>query len=252
MYAVAGDLGDTLRFIDESIGPEAVEGFDGFSPPSDHAAMAMLTARDVQPGRPLNAYSCEDGAIDGAYTLRTNGDERWSGRRCRELRFRQDSLPGYQTMGPRPMRATDLEPLLARAEAETDVPASMLEAIIRFQSGRRAGLVSDDGRMGLMQLSPRLLRGQGIEPHNLLDPATNVRLGAQYLRSLTLQFKGVKMGLAAYLHGPQAVAAAGDIPDNPETLFFVREVMRLYYASIREVPTQIAAESMAFVWNWME
>ncbi len=252
LSAQAGDLGESLHFIDETLGPDAIAGYENVAQPNDHTAMGFLTARDVEVGRPLTEYSCAEAAVDGEYTLRTNGNERWSGRHCRELRFTRDALPGYQTMGPRALRERELQPILRRAEAATDVPASLLEAVVRFQSGRRPGLVSDDGRQGLMQLSPQLLRGQGIEPINLLDPETNVMLGARYIRSLTLQFKGLKMGLAAYLYGPQAVAAAGDIPDDPETLFFVREVMRLYYASIRDVPKQIAAESVAFVWNWLE
>jgi hypothetical protein len=32
----------------------------------------------------------------------------------------------------------------------------------------------------------------------------------------------------------------------------MREMLRLYYASIREVPPSLGAENMAFVFNWLE
>ncbi len=248
--ASAGDLGDTLQFLDENLGPESVKGYD--APRSNHAAIGLFSARNVVPGKAPEDYGCGS-AVDGKYTLRTNGNERWSGRKCRELRFaRKELLPGYQTMGPPPMRPRELAAILRQAEAQTDVPAKLLETIISFQSGRRPGLVSDNGRFGLMQLSPDLLRAQGIEPINLLDPESNVRLGARYVRSLTIQFRGIKMGLAAYLNGPAAVGQAGDIPNDPETLFFVREVMRIYYGSIRKVPEEFGSENMTFIWSWME
>lgn len=247
--ANAGDLGDTLHFLDQNLGPESVEGYD--APKSDHSAMGLMSARNVEPGKAPEEYDCAS-AVDGKYTLRTNGNERWSGRKCRELRFTRDHLKGYQTMGPPPLRPRELAVFIRRAEADTDVPAALLKTIVAFQSGRRPGLVSDSGRYGLMQLSPELLRGQGIEPINLLDPENNVRLGARYLRSLTMQFRGLKMGLAAYLNGPAAIGQAGDIPNEPETLFFVREVMRIYYASIRTVPKEFGSDNMAFIWGWME
>lgn len=247
--ARAGDLADTLGYLDDTLGEEAVDGFEELDRLPTHEAMAFLTSRDVTPGAPLSAYDCENAAVDGDYTLRTNGNERWSGRECRELRFLQDNLPGYRTMGPRPLREVELEPLLARAEAATDVPAALLEAVIRFESGRRPGLVSDDGRYGLMQLKPGLLAAEGVEATNLLDPAENVMAGARYIRSLTIRLEGLKMAVAAYLDGPAAVRDG--VPGDRKTLWFLREVMRLYYASIREFPDEIGAESIAFVWNWL-
>lgn len=250
--AWAGDIGDALHFVDGAIGEDAVSEYADLERGNDHAALGMLTARDVDPGKDLAEYRCDESMVDGDFTLRTSGEQGWAGRACRELRFRRDHVEGYATMGPPPLFPRELDPILRKVEAETDVPATLLDAIIRFQSGRRPGLVSNDGRYGLMQLRPDLLRGQGIEPTNLLDPLTNVRKGAQYVRKLTFRFKGLKMALAAYLEGPGAVARAGDIPNDKENIFFVREVMRLYYASIRDVPTSIAADSMTFVWSWLQ
>lgn len=250
--ALAGDLGEAVNYADRTIGPQVVSNYADQNAPSGHEALEMLRSRDVEVGRPLDEYRCEQAAVDGEFTLRTNGNERWAGRTCRELRFLRDHVPGYRIMGPPPMRAFELEPLLAQAEAQTDVPAALLQAIVRFSSGGRPGLISDDGHQGLMQLSPELLRAEGIEPTNLLDPAQNLRLGALYIRAMTLRYKNLKMALAAFQKGPGPVARAGGLPGDPEILWFVREVMRLYYASIREVPTGIAAEAMTFVWTWLE
>ena len=96
------------------------------------------------------------------------------------------------------------------------------------------------------------IRAEGIEVTNLKDPAQNLRLGALYIRALTLRYKNLKMALAAFVKGPAPLAEAGGLPRDPEILWFVREVMRLYYASTREVPTDIAAEAMSFVWTWLE
>ena len=69
----------------------------------------------------------------------------------------------------------------AIAARETNVPAGLLDVIIRYSSGYRPGVISDDGRYGLLQLEPHHLRSLGIEFGDLLDPRENIRAGSRYL-----------------------------------------------------------------------
>lgn len=91
---------------------------------------------------------------------------------------------------------------------ETD---PLLLGIIRQESSFDPGAVSASGAIGLMQLMPTTgrelarLDGRTADP-DLFDPATNARLGANYVRRLLDSFNGVApFAIAAYNAGPSRV-----------------------------------------------
>ena len=81
--------------------------------------------------------------------------------------------------------------------------------------------------MGLMQLMPSTARLLGVE--DAFNGRDNIFGGCRYLRSLIDRFEGdLKLALAAYNAGPEAVSRHNGVPPYPETQNYVRQVMRLY------------------------
>ncbi len=250
--ALADDLGDAIAYIEDNGGEEAMVGWESMAEPDSNAAMPMLVSRDVKVGAPLESYDCSGSAIDQP-VLRTNGEEKFALRWCMESRWERDSLAGYRTLGSIRLKPAQLADVIAIASRETNVPAALLDLIIRYSSGYRPGVVSEDGRYGLMQLSPENLRAVGVEFTNLLDARENVLTGARYIARLTHRFGDLQLAMAAYRLGPRAVEAAGnEVPNDRQTIWFTREMLSLYYASLREVPQNLGLENVEFVWTWME
>lgn len=115
--------------------------------------------------------------------------------------------------------AESFRPLAAAASQRTGLDTDLILAVVTKESGGDPSARSSVGAIGLMQLKP----GAGAdgaarlgEPppteNDLLDPATNLRLGASYLASLIQRYGGnVDVALAAYLKGPEWVKRNGGI-----------------------------------------
>ncbi len=119
-------------------------------------------------------------------------------------------------------------PFIERASRQTGVDASLLAALIYVESAYDPAARSRAGAIGLMQLMPATARRYGIDrPEQLLEPATNVLVGARYLGDLLALFDGrPELALAAYNAGEAAVARHGyRVPPYAETQDFVRRVL---------------------------
>jgi soluble lytic murein transglycosylase-like protein len=240
--AFAGDLEEALGF--------AAEQLDGAEPaaPRGPSAVPMLNARDVQPGAPLESYDCFDSSIDQPWTLRTKGDNRWVDNDCKRERFAQEHARGYRTLGRRRLSPQQAAPLLRRAAEESGLPLALLDGIARYTSGYRPDAISERGAVGLLQVPPEA----GPTPAARRDPAENARFGARYLRGLIDRYGSMEVAIAAYAAGPEAVAKAGGFIPDRETLWLVREVLKLVENADRPFPTANAVESMVYVWTWLE
>lgn len=80
----------------------------------------------------------------------------------------------------------ELQPLIAKASAETGIPASILAAKIAQESGFRPDAVGSVGEIGLTQIKPSTARDpgygmKGVDPESLRDPQANILFGANYL-----------------------------------------------------------------------
>lgn len=251
--AWADDLGDALSYIGDAIGDEHLVGLEDHVERDEHSALPMIMSRDVEPDAPLDTYAdCSNSMIDGEAVMRTSGELQWGLRQCVASMWARDALPGYRTLGSVRLSERDVADWIAIASRETGVPEVLINNIIRFESGFRPGVVSDSGRFGLMQLSPAQLQAHGLSAENLLDPRTNIMTGARYLRALTVRFTDLKLALAAFIDEPALVAEIRDIPKNRKAVWFTREMMRLYYASIREFPNEFGVDNMKFVMTWMD
>jgi peptidoglycan DL-endopeptidase CwlO len=121
-----------------------------------------------------------------------------------------------------------LRGLFEKASARYGVPAGLLSAVARAESGYNPGAVSHAGAVGLMQLMPSTARGLGVDPRN---PAQAVDGAARLLSSHLARFGSTSLALAAYNAGPGAVQQYGGIPPYRETQQYVRKVLGYMGAS---------------------
>ncbi len=123
----------------------------------------------------------------------------------------------------------DLVPLFESASAQSGVPASLLAAVAKQESGFDAGAVSSAGAEGIMQLMPSTASGLGVDA---FDPSQAIDGAAQLLGSYLQQYNGsVPLSLAAYNAGPGAVAQYGGVPPYAQTTAYVNDIVGMLGAS---------------------
>lgn len=128
-----------------------------------------------------------------------------------------------------PLRDPTWERMAERAARAYNVPHALLLAVMHTESHFNASARSPVGAIGLMQVMPPTGRRYGVST-NLADPATNIDVGARYLKDLLLMFNGdERLAVAAYNAGEGAVIKHGRrVPPYAETQAYVPKVMRLY------------------------
>ncbi len=97
-------------------------------------------------------------------------------------------------------------------------------ALVREESYFDSGVASHAGAIGLSQLMPQtaadVARRMGLHAPNLSDPATNLEIGAWYLKSLITRFGDPVLALAAYNGGLGRVRQWQRRKDLPSLLLF--------------------------------
>ena len=123
--------------------------------------------------------------------------------------------------------------MIEQASAKYQVPAKLIESVIKAESGFNPRAISSVGAEGLMQLMPGTARSLGIT--NSLDPVQNIDGGTHFLRNLLDRYKGdLTKAIAAYNAGPGAVDRYGGIPPYAETQVYVQRVLGYYGTLNRE------------------
>jgi soluble lytic murein transglycosylase-like protein len=117
-----------------------------------------------------------------------------------------------------------LPPLIAAAERREHLPPGLLLAVVEVESGLQTHRISATGAVGAGQLLPSTARGLGVgDP---FDSAEAIEGSARYLSMQLRRFHAIRLALAAYNAGPEAVK--GDVPDNAETRAYVEQVSARY------------------------
>ena len=124
-------------------------------------------------------------------------------------------------------------PEVTSAAGAAGIDPLLLISLVREESRYEAGVISPARAVGLAQLLPstaQAISGDStMTLQRLKDPATNLRLGARYLRLQLDRFGGdPRLALAAYNAGPGAARRWVDLDADPDYL-----VERLPYAETR-------------------
>jgi hypothetical protein len=119
------------------------------------------------------------------------------------------------------------------------VPAKLIAAVIKAESNFNPRAVSSKGARGLMQLMPSTAALLGVR--DAFDPRDNVDGGVRHLRVLISQYAGdVRLALAAYNAGSEAVDRVRGVPPYRETQTYVSHVLALF-GSAKVVASDLAS-----------
>ncbi|MCF8114105.1 MAG: lytic transglycosylase domain-containing protein [Desulfotignum sp.] len=117
--------------------------------------------------------------------------------------------------------------LIRSAADRFKVPFPLIKAVIRVESAFNPKAVSSKGARGLMQIMPQNFSSLSL--NDPFDPSQNIMAGTSYLKQLLDRYRQqVRLALAAYNAGPDAVDRYQQIPPFSETQEYVRKVMILF------------------------
>ncbi|MBB3293808.1 MULTISPECIES: lytic transglycosylase domain-containing protein [unclassified Roseateles] len=148
-------------------------------------------------------------------------------------RPRPSPAPLTWRTNPQPLAlgAPHLQRMVQQASRKHGLDPRLVGALVHVESAYQTQARSPKGALGLMQIMPATGARYGVASRqDLLDPATNIDVGARYLRDLNEMFDGrVDLVLAAYNAGEGAVKRYGNrIPPYRETQDYVRKILKLY------------------------
>ncbi|MDY6979043.1 MAG: lytic transglycosylase domain-containing protein [Pseudomonadota bacterium] len=105
------------------------------------------------------------------------------------------------------------------------IDAALVKAVIHTESFFNPNATSHKGASGLMQLMPATAERYGVT--DLYSPRQNIEGGVRYLRDLMQRYpRQLKLVLAAYNAGENAVDRYQGIPPYPETRKYVKKVLK--------------------------
>jgi len=117
-----------------------------------------------------------------------------------------------------------LEEIIRSASNRYAVDPDLVRAVIKAESDFNATARSPKGAQGLMQLMPDTARLHKVS--NVYDPDENIDGGVRHLRLLLDRYQGdLRLTLAGYNAGVQAVEKYGGVPPYPETREYIRRVL---------------------------
>lgn len=145
------------------------------------------------------------------------------GRRSAAPRIDVPKARPAKKLSRRANRFDDLIGEIAQRHGEDE---NLVKAIIQVESAFDPNAVSVKNCQGLMQLHPDTAKRFGVS--DSFDPAQNIEGGVKYLRWLRNDFDDLKLVLAAYNAGENAVHRHKGIPPYKETERYVEKVLAIY------------------------
>lgn len=105
-----------------------------------------------------------------------------------------------------------------------NVPAALLKAMGKAESGFNADAVSPAGAQGVMQLMPATARALGVD--DPFDARSNIMGGAKYIAEKLNDYDGdIELALAAYNAGSGNVRKYGGVPPFTETQNYIKRIL---------------------------
>lgn len=162
-----------------------------------------------------------------------NGSARFSsapaGREAAQQNQRVRDTIATQAARLRPSAYGDaaFDQYIRQASLQTGLPFALIKAVVHQESQFNPNAVSHAGAQGLMQIMPQT--GQLLGLNNPFSPRENIMAGSAYLKEMMKRYNGdVALALAAYNAGPNAVDAAGGVPNYSETKMYVQKVLEYF------------------------
>ncbi|MEW5908191.1 MAG: lytic transglycosylase domain-containing protein [Thermodesulfobacteriota bacterium] len=119
------------------------------------------------------------------------------------------------------------EDYIEQASEKHGLSIPIIKAIIRAESNFNPWAVSNKGARGLMQIMPDNF--QSLDLKDPFNPRENILAGTKFFKSLLTRFEGnLRLALAAYNAGAEAVDRHRGIPPYRETEEYVERVLRYY------------------------
>ena len=181
------------------------------------ASLATSALLALPAGAETHRFVADDGTV---YLTNTPTDPQY-----RRLGFTSGTDEGWLKL-PVP----DLAPFareIRDAAQRHGVEEALIKAVIRVESGFNSRAVSPKGARGLMQLMPGTASMLGVR--DSFDPRQNIEGGVRHLRGLIDRFgSDLKLALAAYNAGEQAVLNHRGIPPYRETRDYVTRILGMY------------------------
>ncbi|NWF83388.1 MAG: lytic transglycosylase domain-containing protein [Bryobacteraceae bacterium] len=151
-----------------------------------------------------------------------------SAERHRSLTVPEAAEPAQPAVASRlscaPVPSPSLDAMIRRSSTRHRIEPSLIEAVVRQESGGFPCALSPKGAMGLMQLMPSTAVTLGVD--NPFEPESNLDGGVRFLRGLLDRYHGdLALALGAYNAGPRRVDEFGAVPPIPETQAYVRSVL---------------------------
>lgn len=138
----------------------------------------------------------------------------------------------YATASRLPARAYAWQPTIISYAHQFGLDPSLVNAVILQESGFHSGIIGpfvhagSERAVGLMQLLPSTAKELGVNPY---DPGQNLWGGIGYLARLLNAYRGnLRLALASYNAGPNAVARHHGIPPYAQTVAYVPSVITRY------------------------
>ncbi|MEZ5353473.1 MAG: lytic transglycosylase domain-containing protein [Bryobacteraceae bacterium] len=135
--------------------------------------------------------------------------------------------------------------IVEQAASTHGVDPLLVHAVIHVESAYNRFAVSPKGAQGLMQLIPETARRMGVS--NSFDVQDNIGGGVKYLRQLQDRFGDLRLVLAAYNAGEEAVSRYNGIPPYLETREYVYKVGKRYGELRRKQPRRMEPRQTAAV-----
>lgn len=124
-------------------------------------------------------------------------------------------------------RRMALWPVVVETAREHGLDPHLVDLVIRMESGYNPRAVSPKGASGVMQLMPATAQLYGVR--DVFDAVENIRAGTRYLADLLRRFSSdLRLALAAYNAGPEAVVRHGGVPPYAETRQYVSSILGVY------------------------
>jgi soluble lytic murein transglycosylase-like protein len=172
-----------------------------------------------------------------------------------ELNFYQseikDIIPTGKTISPRakktlavksrkkeiPRNIINFDELIVYFAKKNNLEPALIKAVIKAESDFDQYCISNKGAKGLMQLMPNTAERLGV--FDIYSPHQNIEGGTRYLAEQLRNFGDIKLALAAYNAGPEAVKKYNGIPPFRETKNYITAVLTYWqYFANRPISIQ--------------